>query len=66
MIKKCQHCKQDKPINEFFTQPVDSKASAVGTSAYCKQCHAEGKIKHGYGWYGERYQSPDWQASLVA
>lgn len=59
MNKTCQHCKQEKPIGDYFSQPADARANAVGTSAFCKQCHAEGKIKHGYGSYGEKYKTPD-------
>lgn len=59
MDKRCGCCKEMKKISEFFNQSQDARAGAVGTSAYCKQCHAEGKIKHGYGWYGDKYRTPD-------
>lgn len=59
MVKTCQNCKQEKPISEYFSQPSDARANAVGTSAFCKQCHYEGKIRHGYGWYGDKYKTPD-------
>ena len=60
MIEKtCKHCKASKQLGEFFSQPPDARANSVGTSAFCKQCHDEGKIEHGYGWYGDRYKSPD-------
>ena len=61
MIEKtCKNCKASKPLGEFFSQPQDARANSVGTSAFCKQCHDDGKIEHGYGWYGNRYKSPDY------
>ena len=48
MIEKtCKNCKASKPLGEFFSQPQDARANSVGTSAFCKQCHDEGKIEHG-------------------
>ena len=35
------------------------RADAHGTSTYCKQCHADAMIPYGYGWYGDRYTSPE-------
>lgn len=59
MIKKCNHCKQEKKLTGFFNASFNSRSSEIGTSEFCKQCHAEGKIKHGYGWYGDKYKSPN-------
>lgn len=59
MQKKCEFCKQTKPLSEYFTATYSGRVADHGTSRYCKQCHNEGKIKHGYGWYGDKYRSPD-------
>jgi hypothetical protein len=59
MDKTCNHCKKSKPIGEYFTAPKDGAASWQGTSEFCKQCHSEGKIKHGYGYYGDKFVSPE-------
>ena len=59
MQKRCAECKEEKPLSEFFSAPYDARAANTGTSAYCKQCHADGRIKYGYGWYGDKYQTPD-------
>lgn len=56
--KKCGECGEKKMLSEFFASPYDSAAHDVRTSAYCKQCHAEGRIKYGYGWYGDKYKTP--------
>ena len=59
MNKTCNHCKKPKALGEFFQPPKDAAASWQGTSEFCKQCHSEGKITHGYGWYGEKWTSPE-------
>jgi hypothetical protein len=59
MNKKCQHCKTDKPLAEFFGASFDGRSHEVGTSTFCKQCHADGKIQHGYGWYGDKFRTPE-------
>lgn len=58
MDKVCGCCKLRKPLGQFFSPPATWKADAHGTSTYCKQCHAEAKIPHGYGSFVEKYQSP--------
>ena len=50
--KKCQMCNQDKPLTEFFCADFDGRAGDVRTGKFCKQCHSEGRIEHGYGWIG--------------
>jgi len=59
MEKVCGYCKTKKTLGDFFAPPNDGRANSVGSSAFCKQCHADGKIAHGYGWYGDKYKSPD-------
>ncbi len=51
--KRCECCEQVKSCGEFF-----AIEGVAGVSRYCQACHAAGKIKHGYGYYGDRYQSP--------
>lgn len=58
--KICQNCHAQKPLSEFFTCPQGAAVSWSGTGVFCKKCHAEGLIPHGYGSYGDRYTSPDW------
>ena len=59
MYKTCQTCKQEKTLGEFFAAPADMRANEIGTSANCKQFHADAKVPHGYGWYGDKYKTPD-------
>jgi len=59
MDKQCETCKTEKPLSEFFQPPQDAAASWQGTSAHCKQCHSEAKVPHGYGWYGDKWTSPE-------
>lgn len=59
MQKRCDHCGETKVLSEFFSPPVDSTASWKGTSQYCKSCHEAGLIPHGYGWYGDKYRTPE-------
>jgi len=59
MQKKCQMCKLEKVLSEFFSAPFNGRASEVGVGMFCKQCHAEGRIKHGYGSFGDRFQTPE-------
>lgn len=58
MEKKCGCCGKMKSLLEFFAASFGSRSAEIGTSFFCKQCHAEGRIKHGYGWYGEKYKEP--------
>ena len=65
-MKKCGCCKTIKSDDEFFnTREAQSHAgeayqeSGYKVGEYCKQCHAEGKIKYGYGWFKGKFQSPD-------
>ena len=51
--KTCACCNREKSPDGYFFR------EGVGLSAFCKKCHAAGKIKHGYGWYGDRYTSPE-------
>lgn len=55
----CGMCKIEKSLDEFFQAPKDGAVSWNGTSEFCKQYHAEGKIVHGYGWHGDRYTIPE-------
>ena len=59
ITKICKHCKEQKTLGEFFSEPYGGRAAQHGTSMFCKQCHSEGKIKYGYGWYGDKHKSPD-------
>ena len=59
ITKMCKHCKEHKPLKEFFSSPYEDRAAAHGTSMYYKRCHGEGKIKYGYGWYGDKHKSPE-------
>ncbi len=59
--KKCGECGDEKPIGEFFCAPFDGTARGTKTSRFCKQCHSEGRIKHGYGWpgFGGMFSNPE-------
>ena len=59
MEKFCPSCETTKPLADFFASPDDSRAAQFGTSMYCKKCHADGKIKYGYGWWPDKWKSPD-------
>jgi len=61
MNKRCNHCKQFKPLGDYFTPPKGASSSWQGTSEFCKQCHSEGKIPNGYGdqKFGDKWNSPD-------
>lgn len=60
MNKICGHCKKPKSLGNFFTAPESAAVSWDGTSAFCRQCHDDGLIKHGYGWYGkDKWTSPN-------
>lgn len=59
MNKKCATCKQLKPLGEFFAAPSDGSAKWSGTSEHCRQCHAEARVPHGYGAYGDKWASPE-------
>lgn len=59
MEKKCGECGNSKSLGEFFSSPFDSRAASTTVSRYCKQCHGEGRIKYGYGWYGDKYKTPE-------
>lgn len=52
--KHCGYCGRAKSHSEFFS--IEGIASV---SRYCRDCHAAGKIKHGYGDYGDRFTSPE-------
>jgi hypothetical protein len=57
--KICELCKAEKSLDNFFTH-----RAKVGM--YCKQCHLEGKVQHGYGWYKDKWNSPsDTGASAI-
>ena len=60
MEKKCQMCKQEKPLGEFFCADFEGRAAEARTGKFCKQCHAEGRIEHGYGWpgFGGKFATP--------
>jgi hypothetical protein len=57
--KTCGRCHQAKSPDYYFFR------EGVGTSAFCKECHAAGKILHGYGWYGNRYISPETTGTVL-
>jgi hypothetical protein len=57
--KTCQTCKSEKELGEFFAVSSDMQASEIRTSVHCKQCHGEAKVPHGYGWYGDKYKTPE-------
>ena len=59
MEKDCKHCGVKKTLAEFFSASFDGRAHEIGTSMFCKQCHAEGRIKHGYGDFGEKFKTPE-------
>lgn len=59
MTKTCQTCKKEKWFGEFFASPYDMRTGEVRTSAHCKQCHGEAKVPQGYGWYGDKYKTPE-------
>lgn len=52
--KLCGCCGQAKSRSEFF-----AIEGVAGVSRYCQACHAAGKIKHGYGYYGDRFTTPE-------
>lgn len=51
--KTCTCYGKAKRLADFFFR------DGVGAGVFCKQCHAAGKVKHGYGWYGDRYTCPE-------
>ncbi len=61
IAKKCQNCGTGKPISEFFCASFSGPSHGTRTGKFCKQCHAEGKIKYGYGWhgFGGKYATPE-------
>lgn len=61
VTKVCNTRGEIKPLGAFFLPSIDDRASARGTSKHCKDCHAAGLIKYGYGWpgFGDRYKTPD-------
>ncbi len=59
--KKCGKCGAEKPLVDFFIAPFDGRANHGKASMFCKQCHSEGKIEHGYGWpgFGDKFKTPE-------
>ncbi len=59
--KNCGMCKTEKPLGDFFLSPFDGSARQYKSSTYCKQCHDEGKVEHGYGWpgFGGKFNTPE-------
>lgn len=59
--KKCQMCKEDKPLGEFFCASHEGRAAETRTGKFCRQCHAEGSIKNGYGChsFGGKFATPE-------
>lgn len=58
MEKICKLCKTNKSLSEFLCAPSGAAVAHGGTSTYCKECHAEGSVAHGYGAYGKNYRFP--------
>jgi len=53
LAKNCECCWMNKPLSDYFR--IDGIA---GRRRYCIACHEVGKVKHGYGSYGDRFTSP--------